>query len=718
MKQFVLEQVSITQNAFLSSQDAKGLIATTSHFLSLILHPDETLFCIEADELICLAQHNLGKAICHLEVSATKLKTEISNESLWTLAGQKELLSPHIPITHLAINNKIGGLDNWYCIKLQMSGKSGIFIFMKNPQAESISLWKTEPLLASLMMQFFYLLQQFLINQKQIEEITLRDKQEALYIHDINQQKEFSSKILKLHKMTQDLLASTTLDKLYKIAVESLRDVLGFDRTCLILADAVQHTMTLTYGTDEQGNTTDESNRTFDIKVLEPSMQHTALNTDKLLDVVDKTPLYTAGKVSGIGWNAMVILREGDNLIGWVAIDNLINNNPLLNYEKELLMLYSGMLSSAIVQKREESNLNLLHSSVVELSHQESELEICRVAVEISKSKLKLDRVAIFLSYDNGQTMHGTYGTDINGQIINETDFNGSLPKNTLLALAIDSPHQLAFESSVPLFHNNKIVGHGWNAAMLLRNQDRVIGFLVLDNLINKRPISTHNKHLLSLFASNLAEIIARKRAEVATSNLNNKLEHLVEQRTQQLESVNRKLEQSNKKLAQLSMIDSLTAVANRRQFDETFQIEWATACRYELNLSIIMLDVDYFKAYNDYYGHQQGDSCLQQIAELLNSQFRRADELVARYGGEEFVILIPRTSLSQINERIQAVIDDLFAINIEHLKSPLQKVTLSAGIANFKIDKDIPQNRLLKLADEALYQAKSEGKNRLIAIS
>ncbi|MCP4324623.1 MAG: hypothetical protein GY787_22750, partial [Alteromonadales bacterium] len=359
MKQFVLDQISIAQNAFLSAQDANCLITNTSHLLSLIFHPDETLFCIEADELICLAQHYLGKPIRHLEVSATKLKTEISNESLWTLAGQKEQLSPHIPITHLAINNKIGGLGNWYCIKLQMSGKSGILIFMKNPQAESISLWKREPLLASLMLQFFHLLQQFLINKKHKAEIICRDKQEALYLHDINQQKEFSSKVLKLNKMTQVLLASTTLDKLYRIAVESLRDVLGFDRTCLILADATQHTMTLTYGTDEQGNTTDELSRAFEMQVLEPSMQHTVLNTNKLFDVIDNTPLYTAGKVSGIGWNAMVVFRDGDNLIGWVAIDNLINNNPLLNYEKELLMLYSGMLSSAIVQKREESNLNL-----------------------------------------------------------------------------------------------------------------------------------------------------------------------------------------------------------------------------------------------------------------------------------------------------------------------------------------------------------------------
>jgi len=715
MKQFVLEQVSITQNAFLSCQDAKCLIKNMSHFLSLVLQPSEVFFCIEADELQCLAQHSSGRPIRHLELSPTKLKANISNEKLWTLACQKEGLSPYLPVTHLAINNSTNKLEHWYCLKLQMNDKPGIFVFLKAPLQEEMKLWRSEPLLASLMMQFFHLLQQFRLNQQHKAQLIKRDKQEALHLQEISLQQEFSSKVLKLHKMTQDLSASHTLDRLYKTAVETLREVLGFDRTCLILADAIQHTLTPTYGTDEFGNTTDESHRVFDMEVLEPQMQHTVLHTNKLLDVVEDTPLYTAEKVVGIGWNAMVVLRDSDNLIGWVAIDNLIKNRPLLDYEKELLILYSGMLSSAIVQKREESNLNLLHNSVVQLSHQESELDICKEAVEISKNKLKLDRAAVFLSYDNGQTMQGTYGTDINGNVINEESFNGPLPKNSLLELAIDSPHQLAFQPFVPLYYDDKIVGHGWNAAMLLRSQEQVIGFLVLDNLINKRPLTSHNQHLLTLFASNLAEIIARKRAEESAYRLNNELEHIVEQRTQQLERVNRELEQSNKKLAQLSMTDSLTAIANRRHFDETYQREWATACRHHLNLSIIMLDVDYFKAYNDYYGHQQGDKCLQEIAKLLNKQFRRAGELVARYGGEEFVILLPRSQFTEVNKRIQTVIDALFYENIEHLKSQLQRVTISAGIAHFKINKDIPQNRLLKLADEALYQAKSEGKNCLV---
>jgi len=715
MKKFVLEQVSITQNAFLGCQDAKSLITNMSHFISLIWQPHETFFCIEADQFKCLAQHTLGQPIIHLALSPTKLKAKISNDQLWQLASQQEKLSAYLPITYLNIENSDNTCDNWYCLKLQMVDKPGIFIFLQNPNNEQMDLWNSEPLLASLAMQFFHLLQKFILNQKYKTQIVKNDKLEALYLQEINLQQDFSSKVLKLHKMTQELLAAPTLDALYKISVTTLRDVLGFDRTCLILADTVQHIMYPTYGTNDNGDTTDESQQTYDMETLDPRILHTILHTKKLLEVIENTPLYTAEKVVGIGWNAVVILRDGDNLIGWISIDNLLKNQVILDYEKELLILYSSMLSSAIVQKHEESNLHILHNSVVQLSHQKTEFTICRVAIEIIREQLKLDRAAIFLSYDNGQTMRGTFGTDINGVIVEETHFNDPLAKNSLLELAIDSPHQLVMEKSVPLYHNRKIVGHGWNAAMLLRNQDQVIGFLVLDNLINKRQLSSHNKHMLTLFASNLAEIISRKRAEESVYKLNNELEHLVTERTVQLENANKALEASNQKLEQLSLIDSLTAIANRRHFDESYQREWATACRHSLNLSIIMLDVDYFKTYNDFYGHQQGDKCLREVAQVIKKHFRRAGELVARYGGEEFVVLLGHSSEQDVHQRIKAVIDDLFLQNIKHLKSPLQRVTLSAGVATSQITENIQQNELLKRADKALYQAKSEGRNRLV---
>lgn len=715
MHDFILEQITATQNAFLSCHDAKCLITTTSHFLSITLQPKHILFCLEGEKLQCLAEHSSGKAIRHLELSSENLYTNISHDKLCSLASQQEKLSHDLPITYSQFYDDNNIKQEWYCLKLQISNNKGMFIFLRDPCDEMVELWQSEPLLSSLLMQFFHLLQQFMKNQNYKKQLTIRDKQEALHLQEIQRQQAFSSKLLKLHEVGQALISSPSLDSLYKNSVEVLRNTLGFDRSGLMLVDPNQHTLYLTYGTDINGNTIDESNLAYDMESLPTQMQHALLHTQKRLEVVHNTPLYNVKEIIGIGWNAIVILRDRERLIGWVSIDNLLNQRPLLDYEEELLSLYSSMLSTAIIQKREESNIKLLHSSVLQLSHQETELDICKVAVQITREKLMLDRAAIFLSYDNGKTVFGTFGTDANGQLVDESDFHEPLSKHPILTLALSTPLQLTFKDSVPLYHLGKVVGHGWNAAVLLHNQGQVIGFLIMDNLIHKRILTSHTEDLLTLFASNLAEIITRKRAEESVYRFNNELENLVEKRTAELASVNRKLEESNKKLAQLSYVDSLTGIANRRLFDKTYQKEWAKACRKGESLSIVMLDVDYFKAYNDHYGHQKGDTCLQEVAMLIQKHFRRADELVARYGGEEFIILLTDSSTLEINKRIQGIIDELYALNILHTQSPLQRVTLSAGIATLSIHKRMLHSTLIKWADEALYQAKSKGRNNVV---
>ena len=716
MKQFVLDQISITRNAFLLCQDTECLITNMSNFLSLILQPHEILFCAEAEQLKCFAQHSAGKPLQHLKECPKNLNTRACHTSLWQLISKKEKLSSDLPITHMQFRKGENEVDDWFCFKLKISDQPAIFIFIKNPQTQEIALWESSLLPGALMIQFCFLLDKFQFNHKP-QSIT-PDTQQSLYLQKVKLQQEFSSKILKLRKLTQNISASSTLNTLYKTAVETLREVLSFDHCSLILSDSIHHTLTPTYGIDKLGNTVDESDQVLGMEVLDPLMLHAVLHTNKQFEIIENAPLYDADTVVGISWNAIIILRDGDNLLGWISLDNLLNKCALQSDEKEILRLYSCMLSNAIIQKREERSINLLHTSVVQLSHQKTELDICKVAVEFSKEKLKLDRVAIFLSYDDGQTMQGTFGTSDSGEVIDETGFHRPLNKNVLLKLALASDHELVLDNEAPLYHNNKVVGYGWNAAVLLRNHGKVIGFLVLDNLINKRPLTSHNKHLLSLFSTNLAEILSRKRAEESVYKLNNELEHLVEQRTKQLESVNIKLQESNKKLEQLSLVDALTGIANRRHFDESYQREWSTACRNRLNLSIIMLDIDSFKAYNDFYGHQKGDKCLEKVAKTLKQHFRRSGELVSRYGGEEFVILISHAQASDVKRRVQVAIDDLFTQNIEHLKTPLQRITLSAGSATFHINKNIPQHKLLKWADDALYRAKSEGKNRLVVFN
>jgi diguanylate cyclase (GGDEF)-like protein len=185
-------------------------------------------------------------------------------------------------------------------------------------------------------------------------------------------------------------------------------------------------------------------------------------------------------------------------------------------------------------------------------------------------------------------------------------------------------------------------------------------------------------------------------------------LEARVRQRTHELED-------SNSKLATLSQTDGLTGIANRRRFDEVLAAEWSRAGRSRQPLALAMLDVDYFKAYNDTYGHQCGDDCLRAIANLLGNNVRRAGDLAARYGGEEFVFIAPMTDRDSALNIAEAIRRALEQLNLPHAASPFHVVTASIGVAVVVPGQtDTPQS-LLQMADAALYQAKQQGRNQAV---
>jgi len=177
-------------------------------------------------------------------------------------------------------------------------------------------------------------------------------------------------------------------------------------------------------------------------------------------------------------------------------------------------------------------------------------------------------------------------------------------------------------------------------------------------------------------------------------------------------------LREANYQLQQLTLIDSLTQVSNRRRFDEYFLQEWGRAVREHLPLSLILCDLDYFKPYNDHYGHQAGDRCLQQVAQTLNQCVNRPADLVARYGGEEFAVILPNTTIegaTQISDRLVAQVQ---ALALPHATSPsATTVTLSCGVASVLPMADYLPSDLVLIADQALYQAKAHGRNRSQAI-
>ena len=204
-------------------------------------------------------------------------------------------------------------------------------------------------------------------------------------------------------------------------------------------------------------------------------------------------------------------------------------------------------------------------------------------------------------------------------------------------------------------------------------------------------------------------ELAEQLRLRVALAQANTELEDKVQQRTQALEEVNHQLEV-------LSVTDALTRLANRRRFDAVWLDEWQRALRQATPLAVIMLDVDHFKAYNDHYGHQQGDECLRQVGEVLLTTVRRAGELVARYGGEEFVVVLPGTSVIHAMAVAESIRANIQAAGIAHAHSGVAAVvTVSLGVAVGIPTQGDARDALVHAADAALYRAKDQGRNRVV---
>lgn len=174
-------------------------------------------------------------------------------------------------------------------------------------------------------------------------------------------------------------------------------------------------------------------------------------------------------------------------------------------------------------------------------------------------------------------------------------------------------------------------------------------------------------------------------------------------------------LEKANLELERLANVDGLTQIANRRRFDRRLQLEWNRLLREKQPLSLIISDIDYFKQYNDLYGHQEGDSCLINIASILESTLRRPADLAARFGGEEFVILLPNTSFEGAAGRAEVMRKNIVAQRIPHNASKVGPyVTMSFGVSSAIPFKQGIPNDLIAMADKALYLAKQNGRNRV----
>ncbi|MGF1686251.1 diguanylate cyclase [Photobacterium japonica] len=332
-------------------------------------------------------------------------------------------------------------------------------------------------------------------------------------------------------------------------------------------------------------------------------------------------------------------------------------------------------------------------------------------AVDEAKRVLCIDRLAIFLFKEQGR-MQGTYGTDLEGNTVDERYFESAIPDMWFANHTVENKEYLVVEKNTQIIHDLKPLGIlGWSAYLSLWDEDTPIGWIACDNLLTGAPIHDYQKHVLKQFGFIVSQHFVRRQAEEKLISLNAELEQRVAERTEALQCANEQLEI-------MSRLDPLTNVANRRVFDARFIEEWRRAERHQLPLSLLVIDVDHFKHYNDHYGHAAGDDCLREIAHALSSLERRAGALFARYGGEEFVLLLPGQDQCAARYTAKRAVDTIYRLQLPRKQgadSAPNVVTISVGGCTVIPSSHISPTQFFERTDGALYDAKSKGRNQFV---
>ncbi len=237
---------------------------------------------------------------------------------------------------------------------------------------------------------------------------------------------------------------------------------------------------------------------------------------------------------------------------------------------------------------------------------------------------------------------------------------------------------------------------------------------LLLLSWIGLGFVSSVTQDALQVFVLTMGSTVAFTLASLYKLEHDERAQYLL--RSRQLLLVS-ELGMANERLDRLSRTDALTGLANRRGFEEMLQASWASARDSGDNLSLLMLDIDYFKRYNDHYGHPGGDQCLRRVASAIRAALRYPNDFAARYGGEEFAVILPRTDETMalgVGERVRQAV---LGIDLLHDRSEVARVvTVSVGVATARADHPaLTLEALIAAADQALYRAKTEGRNRVV---
>lgn len=241
--------------------------------------------------------------------------------------------------------------------------------------------------------------------------------------------------------------------------------------------------------------------------------------------------------------------------------------------------------------------------------------------------------------------------------------------------------------------------------------QQKALGVLNLES-VSADVFTPANMLAFEAFADQVAGAIHMASVNERLADTTRQLES----KTDALKIANEYLAGAVETLQRISSQDGLTGIANRRHFDDTLAVEWRRSARGGNTLSLLMLDIDFFKAFNDSAGHQAGDECLRRVARTLCDALQRAGDLVTRYGGEEFAVLLPQTDAEHANRLAWMLCDLVAALHVPHPASPFHELTVSIGVSTLIPSPDgRGPEELVRLADEALYEAKRQGRNRVV---
>lgn len=242
-----------------------------------------------------------------------------------------------------------------------------------------------------------------------------------------------------------------------------------------------------------------------------------------------------------------------------------------------------------------------------------------------------------------------------------------------------------------------------------LIHQGNFLGVVYLENKLSRATFTVARSDIVKVLCAQAAISIENARLYAFQKEQAQILEQKVMERTAALAA-------ANEELQRLATLDGLTQVANRRAFDHYLQREWQHLLRDQRPLGLILCDVDYFKRYNDHYGHQGGDTCLQTVAQAIQASVKRSTDLVARYGGEEFAIILPNTTIEGAFQIAETIRLNIAYLKLPHAQSDVSEcVSLSLGVTAIVPTQSLTPEQLIQQADEALYAAKQQGRNRVV---